>query len=260
MSQTLFDCPHCLAECVGAQISSGGRMPDEDHEPRYYFVAVCRNCNSPVIVVARPAPGGLPDGLPLIREVCRTPFDPIPNLIEPVRLIPSPHGVGTPDDLPANVASAFAEAKGCLIRGATSLAAMGFRCVLERASRALGGNPAQPLVNRLGQIAAERGLHPSFIDWAASLQLAQADMADADQDPPRAEVAELVSFVEMFLVCAFTLPARIERRRTASPEEFATPPTLRNTGAAQIAPRQDGAGDLYRGGGTTARNAVPRFS
>jgi len=221
MSITSIDCPHCLADNVGAHIGTGGRMPDEERELRYYFVAVCRNCSSPVIIVARPTPGSMPSGFPLIREVCRTPYDPVPNVIEPVRMIPSPATTAnTPEHVPANVATAFAEAKGCLGRGAVSLAAMGFRYVLERATRALGGDPGRPLVDRLAQIAAERGLHPSFIDWAASVRLAQADMTADEADPSRADVVELVGFVEMFLICAFTLPGRIEHRRNSASEDL----------------------------------------
>jgi len=166
MSNTTIRCPHCHADPVGARISSGARLPDEDGESRYFFVAVCRECGFPSIIVARRTATRLGDGAALIKHVCRTDRDPIPNFIEPVAMIPAANADQAPDDLPANVVSAYAEARDCLKRGAVISAAMGFRLTLERATRALDGDPKKSLEARIAALAGNHALPLALGKWA----------------------------------------------------------------------------------------------
>jgi len=216
MSHTSIDCPHCNTDDSGAKIASGGRMPEEDGEARYYFVAVCQKCGAPTVIIARQVTGRIGEGAPLVRHVCRTNRDPIPNFIEPVRFFPERSARrDLPIGVPENVASAYGEALECRQRGFSALAAMGLRHTLERASRALRGDPNKPLAARLGAVARSSGLHPSFVDWAERIALLESDMAASESDPADEDLAELASFTEMLLTCAFTVPHRIESHRKA---------------------------------------------
>lgn len=213
MSNTTITCPHCQGEHVGARIASGAQLPDEDGETRYFFIAVCRACEFPSIIVARRTATRLGDGPALVKHICRTERDPIPNFIEPVRMIPAPDMAQTPDDLPANVASAYAEARDCLRRGAVISAAMGFRLTLERATRALDGDPGKSLAGRIAALVGKRALPPALGKWAGEIGLIDGSLADQDTDPTVDELRNASGFIEMFLTCAFTLPARIDQRR-----------------------------------------------
>jgi hypothetical protein len=213
MSNTTITCPHCKAERAGARITSGAQLPDEDRETRYFFVVVCRECDFPSIIVARRTATRVGDGAALIKHVCRTDRDPVPNVIEPVGMIPAADSGQTPDDLPANVASAYAEARDCLKRGAVISAAMAFRLTLERATRALNGDPGKSLAARIADLAGNHALPPALDKWAGEIGLIHGEPLDQDTDPSPEDLQSASGFTEMFLTCAFSLPARIDRRR-----------------------------------------------
>ncbi|MHA1528464.1 MAG: DUF4145 domain-containing protein [Alphaproteobacteria bacterium] len=215
MSNTRINCPHCKAEQVAARITSGAQLPDEAGETRYFFVLVCRKCGFPSIIVARRTATRVGDGAALIKHVSRTDRDPVPNVIEPVGMIPAADAGQTPDDLPANVASAYAEARDCLKRGAVISAAMGFRLTLERATRALNGDPGKSLAERIAALAGNHALPPTLNKWAGEIALISSEPLDQDSDPSPEELHSASGFTEMFLTCAFSLPARIDRRRSS---------------------------------------------
>ncbi len=213
MSNTTITCPHCKAEHVGARITSGAQLPDEGRETRYFFVVVCRKCDFPSIIVARRTATRVGDGAALIKHVIRTDRDPVPNIIEPVGMIPAVDAGQAPDDLPANVASAYREARDCLKRGAVISAAMGFRLTLERATRALNGDPGKSLAARIAALAGNHALPPALGKWAGEIGLIRSEPLAQDTDPSPEELLSASGFTEMFLTCAFSLPARIDRRR-----------------------------------------------
>ena len=244
MSNTTISCPHCHADPVGARITSGAQLPDEDGETRYFFVVVCRECGFPSIIVARRTATRLGDGAALIEHVCRTDRNPIPNFIEPVAMIPAADAGQTPDDLPANVASAYAEARDCLKRGAVISAAMGFRLTLERATRALDGDPKKSLEARIAALAGNHTLPPALGKWAGEIGLIRGEPLGQDTDPSPGELRSASGFTEMFLTCAFSLPAQIDRRRNldAGPDQAAatggTPAPAGNVEPPPDIPRQ----------------------
>jgi hypothetical protein len=214
MSYTSINCPHCHEDRVGARITSGAQLPDEDNERRYFFVAVCRKCGFPAIIVARRTGTRLADGPPLVKHVCRTERDPIPNFIEPLKMIPEAGGVAAPDGLPANVASAFSEALDCIQRGAINSGAMGLRLTLERATRALDCDPNQQLDQRIAALASKHSVPATLEKWAGETPLICGGMDASDDDPAEDELQNARRFTEMFLTCAFTLPSRIDQRRS----------------------------------------------
>jgi len=238
MSTTMINCPHCKAEQVGARITSGAQLPDEAGETRYFFVVVCRKCDFPSIIVARRTATRVGDGAALIKHVSRTDHDPVPNVIKPVSMIPAVDAGQTPDDLPANVASAYSEACDCLKRGAVISAAMGFRLTLERATRALGGDPGKSLAERIAALAGKHALPPTLSKWAGEIGLISSEPLDQDTDPSPQELHSASGFTEMFLTCAFSLPARIERRRSddTGPPEVTTVGDPDPAGNGRIAP------------------------
>ena len=126
--------------------------------------------------------------------------------------------------VPANVASAYAEARDCLKRGAVISAAMGFRLTLERATRALNGDPGKSLAERIAALVGNRALPPALGKWAGEIGLIRGQPVDQDTDPTADELRNASGFIEMFLSCAFSLPARIDQRRgiEAGPDEAAT--------------------------------------
>lgn len=234
MSNTTITCPHCQAEHVAARIASGAQLPDEDGETRYFFTAICRDCRLPSIIIARRTATRLGDGRALVKHVCRTERDPIPNFIEPVRMIPALDAVRVPDDLPANVASAYAEARDCLRRGAVISAAMGFRLTLERATRALNGDPKMSLAERIAALAGNHALPPALGKWAGEIGLIGSDPVDRDNDPSPEELHSAAGFTEIFLTFAFTLPARIDQHRGLE-AELAETATAEDPGPARRA-------------------------
>ena len=214
MSNTTITCPHCKVEHVTARITTGSQLPDEGHEARYFFVAVCCRCDFPVIIVARRTAKRVGDGATLIKHVCRTRHDPIPNLIEPVSMIPAANAGQVPADLPANVASTYAEACDCLKRDALISAAMGFRLTLERATRALDGDPGKSLAERIAALSGDHALPPALSKWAGEIGLIRDEPLAQDTDPSPEDLRSAGGFTEMFLNCAFSMPARIDRRRS----------------------------------------------
>ena len=213
MSYTSIDCPHCRAEHIGARITSGAQLPDKDGEARYFFVAVCRKCDFPTIIVARRSAARLADGPPLVKHVCRTERDPVPNIIESVEMIPASGTAQAPEALPANVASAYAEAQECLQRGAVISAAMGLRMTLERATRVLNCDTGLTLAERIAALADAGALPPVLGSWAREIGLIHSEPADQGADPSTVELRSAGFFTETFLTCAFTLPARIDQHR-----------------------------------------------
>ena len=240
MSYTSIDCPHCRAEHIGARITSGAQLPDKDGEARYFFVAVCRKCGFPTIIVARRSAARLADGPPLVKHVCRTERDPVPNIIESVEMIPAAGTAQAPDALPANVASAYAEAQECLQRGAVISAALGMRMTLERATRVLNCDAGLTLAERIAALVDAGALPPVLGNWAREIGLIRGGPADQDADPSTGELRSAGFFTETFLTCAFTLPARIDQHRKLASRD-----------------REEGAGREAAAGGEPEQLPVP---
>ena len=91
---------------------------------------------------------------------------------------------------------------------------------------------------------------PTLGKWAGEIELVRGAPDDRDSDPTPEELHKAGGFIEMFLTCAFSLPAQIDERRgvDSGPDEAAAeaenpyPAREANLSPAGAAPPQPGAG------------------
>ncbi len=212
MAELVLTCPHCDAERMGFTFAGEHveRNPNTGTET-WNTLFVCRKCQKGVVVrlrnlqVGGRSPGGCSG-------------DPRDEEFDLIDVYPKPQPVDAPEHVPEDIAQDYKEAMDSLRRQKFTSAGMMLGRVLEQATMQLAP-PDQAefarlrLEKRIDSLADLQLLTPAMREWAHLIRL-DRNFAVHDADPVDEPTArQMQSFTELFLLYAFTLPARVEKAR-----------------------------------------------
>ena len=133
-------------------------------------------------------------------------------------MYPQPQDPTAPDHVSETIGSGFVEAVDNLKRGNYTSAGMMFRRILQLSTTALIPDPAllksKSLNQRIDILAEKRIITDAMREWATIIRLEgnSATHSEEEYGEPEftmANATQLHRFTELFLVYAFSLPARV---------------------------------------------------
>ena len=214
MAELVLDCPHCNTERIGFEC--GGdyliRRRQADLIGTWNTLFVCRKCREGVVVKVRGKAGSKSPNT-YAGELRTQGFDVLG--VHPKRQLPP-----VPEHLRDVIAQDYKEAADSLHRQNFTSAGMMFRKVLQRATTALAAGTKitftkrDDLKSRIDRLADPQLITPAMRDWAHLIRLEGNDAThDEDEAFEQSEAEQLQAFTELFLIYAFTLPARVKKAR-----------------------------------------------
>jgi hypothetical protein len=177
-------------------------------------VLFCRHCDQGTMVIeervlASVAPGQRPTH---VRETWRG-----------IHWWPLPEANLSPD-IPADIASAFAEAIATLYANCPRAAVVMARRTLEAVTADKGETTKDTLVTKLKHLATTGVLSPDLADWATEVR--KIGNTGAHYDPldiaTMEDARDLVNFLRELLRYLYEMPAELRRRRSSSAPTTAT--------------------------------------
>lgn len=119
-----------------------------------------------------------------------------------------------PEHVPDAITRDYEEAMDSLRRGKPTSAGMMFRKVLQRATSAIGPKcdefKKKKLFHRIEHLATKHMLTPAMAQWADFLREEGNEATHEEEEEFTPEQAQqMQEFTELFLIYAFTLPARV---------------------------------------------------
>ena len=216
MNHMVLDCPHCQTSKITLDVIG----QSENHKMLGDFTAywniflTCRHCSNGVVaVLANQYDEPIPPPLHLDG-------DPQGKGYVLVRTFPEQLSPVIPEHLSMSIAEDFEEAVDNLSSARYMSAGMMFRRVLQRSTTDLMDNPSilkgKDLKKRIDILADKGVITPAMQEWANIIRLegnsANHDEEEFGQDEFTPEdAAQLHYFTELFLIYAFTLPARVKQ-------------------------------------------------
>jgi Domain of unknown function (DUF4145) len=128
------------------------------------------------------------------------------NLLNIFPRVPVPN---YPQDLPANVERFYRQATDAFARRNWDSAGTMFRKALDSGLKILHPQGNGNLHNRIDNLPEETGVTPAMKEWAHRIRRLGNDAAHEDDPFTEIEAKDLLSFTELFLTYAYTLPARL---------------------------------------------------
>ena len=214
MVELILDCPHCDSERTGMEFA--GERPF--HLNRASGVTswntfwVCRKCREGVVVKLSS------QHISSVIPPSQCAGDILDNFFDLVQVIPRRPEPEAPMHVPEDIARDFKEAVDNMRRRNWTSAGMMFRKVLQRSTTSLAPEGVDFLrVNLMGRIdtlADKHFITPAMQDWAQIIRL-DGNEATHEEDEVFSEhkASQMRDFTELFLIYAFTLPARVEAFR-----------------------------------------------
>jgi hypothetical protein len=143
------------------------------------------------------------------------------NELVVARVYPETDETKAPEYLPANIESFYLQSAGSLQAKNYDASAMMARRALESAVKKILPEGSGTLYERIEQLEKHHKITPELKDWAHAIR-GDGNIASHDEEPVTPEfAAELLAYVEMFLLYTITMPAMIENRR-GDPDEGST--------------------------------------
>ena len=217
MTHMVLDCPHCESEKVGFDFIGESRADVDGFfgvspPEKWNTFLQCRHCNKGVVVELYATSGRLTE------TPANCPGDPQSFGFFAVAMYPEPQESTAPEHVSAAIASDFVEAVDNLKRGNYTSAGMMFRRVLQRSTTALIPDPAslksKSLSQRVDMLANSGIITNAMREWATIIRLEGNSAAHGEEEYGETEftmesATQLHHFTELFLVYAFSLPARV---------------------------------------------------
>lgn len=202
-SVLVIDCPHCSAE--NSAFTLHGDYPIPGMSGCYWALFKCPVCHGGVSAQAmagKTSPGQLHG---LINDGFAT-----------VSHFPKRAPVDAPEHLPADVQRLYLRAAGSLRSGDNDAAAMLIRKTLEVALGQRFGLMEGTLAKRINQLASDHRLTPDMACWADEIRLDGNAAAHESSEPDPDNTRQLLTFLHVFLLYVFTLPAMVAARKANS--------------------------------------------
>ena len=226
MAHMVLDCPHCGSKKITFDCIADSPAEARTSDPVQSWNAFmcCRHCHKGVVVILRDN-AWWASRRGTERHPSQLDDDPRDHDYYLWDIHPKREDSPTPEYLTESIKKDFIEAVDNLEDGKHTSAGMMFRRVLQRSTTALIDDPSTLKSKNLKQrvdILAENGIITEAMgDWADIIRLegnsANHDEEELGQDEFTAKDADqLHRFSELFLIYAFTLPARVKEYQEQS--------------------------------------------
>lgn len=210
-------CPHCLAEKMTFQSwGTSHKLAPEQSGRRADWVVpfACAACGGVIcaeikIVADKRTLARLSDPAQLKGNIANA------EEFRVEAVYPEPAAVEVPEGVPAEVTRVYVQAVEAVARGekARDLAGMGFRKVLDLATKALDPKLEGTLGPRIKKLASDGKLTREFADWCQDFKDDGNEFTHDSVQPTVERLRMVADFTELFLKYTFTLPDMIKRRR-----------------------------------------------
>jgi hypothetical protein len=138
----------------------------------------------------------------------------LPVGLKPTAIWPEARSDVTPESVPPNIASLYTQAMASLRAKHYDAAGPVFRRIMEVSLKTLHPEGEGSLYDRIENLPDDKGVTPAMKQWAHAVRLIGRDAAHDEDLVTKEEAEDMQAFVELFLVYAFDLPARIAARKT----------------------------------------------
>lgn len=202
MSTISADCPHCHKRNVSFK-SKGSHCTAKDNQ-LYMVLFVCGNCEEGIVAQVKTAKG---DPCKYTAELASQ------HGYGVFETYPKPKKLESPQYIPDNIKNFFMQALKNLRGENWDASGMMSRKVLDVATKKMDENLTGNLYSRIEQLESNHLITPAMKEWAHSIRL-DGNEAAHDEEPMSPETAQnLLSFTEIFLMYAFTLPGMLHSRQ-----------------------------------------------
>ena len=212
MPQLVLECPHCFTERSGFEfVSEYPYRQDRTRHPETWITFwSCRTCGEAVIAKFRATYHEYSPAQAL--------NDPRSDDFVLIETHPKFQQFRAPEHVPEVIGKDFNEAQDSLRRQNWTSAGMMFRKVLARSTTMLAPEDVDfaslRLMNRIDELAKRHLITAAMQDWAHIIRL-DGNEATHEEDEAFTDhkAKQLKEFTELFLIYAFTLPARVQAFR-----------------------------------------------
>lgn len=208
MGFLILDCPHCSKKDVFFAQKGYFGYKYVDESDQYIVFFTCGACNQGVMADVRGKHGNTPAKFD-------NDYQKYGNFTV-LDIYPKAKSAIASEHVPNDIANYYKQAIDNLERGFWDSAALMGGKVLEVTFKTkypdITGNFGR-LVDRINELASLHILTEPMKDWAHQVRLIRNDAAHSIDMIQEQDAKDLMSFVEMFLMYVFTLPAMLEARR-----------------------------------------------
>ena len=226
MAHMVLDCPHCASaqvrfEFIGQSPTDVGGL-SERYSPHIWNTFLqCRHCHKGVVVELYAASNRLAE------SPANCSGDPRSFGFGVGAMYPERQEPAAPDHVSEAIAGDFLEAVDNLKGGRYTSTGMMFRRVLQRSTTALIPDPAllksKSLSQRVDMLANDGIITGAMREWATIIRLEGNSATHGEEEYGETEftaesATQLHRFTELFLVYAFSPPARVAEYYRAAEE------------------------------------------
>lgn len=130
---------------------------------------------------------------------------------------PKPAMPDIPEHVPSNIGKFYWQAARNTQQSHYDAAGMMCRKVLESTTRDLGENSGS-LYQRIEALAAAHKITDAMREWAHAIRLDGNEAAHEDEPVDKSTVLDMLSFTELMLMYAYTLPGMLAARQAKKTE------------------------------------------
>lgn len=201
MDMIQHDCPWCSTRGAGFDLHRPGNQRELTTGQwfRHELLATCVLCHRSAVATIETKHSSLAHASMELNEGL-------------VGLQPSPATPSAPQHTPPNVARYFEQGLDNLARNWDAAGTM-FRKALDTGLTVKWPAIDGSLSQRIDKVAEQGGLTEELREWAHQIRLDGNDAAHELEPIDQAQANSLSSFVEIFLLYVFTLPAMLEEAR-----------------------------------------------
>jgi hypothetical protein len=215
MSVITTTCPHCAAEQISLRILSYYAINDIECG----LAAACPRCEMPSSFVLRwhgstsvrhwISTKNVSDNFEILSATRMT----------VVKIFPHITAHEAPADCTPDVSRIYIQAKNAFKRKDLDAAGMLYRKAAELACKSVDPDGKGMFASRVQSLVSKDIIPKSVSDWATEIRIIGNDAAHEESSPTEEDIQQAAEFVEAFLEYIFTMPARVEKRKSSKSEK-----------------------------------------
>lgn len=201
MAVLTLTCPHCQTERVAFTSVAEFQHPRASRYFTMFFF--CGKCFGGVCAKVNYAGSSIHSNQGALESI---------SGVTVLEVHPKTSTIEAPGHLPGNIGSFYLQAADNLQRQNWDASGAMSRKAVDIATLKINPKLKGKLQERIDHLAADHLITPAMKDWAHAIRLDGNEAAHEDEFD-EATARDLLSFTELFLMYAFTLPGMLEERK-----------------------------------------------